>query len=174
LRVQASIRDAAIALATSAEGRGARVEFIEPPLDPDEQHEAWVEVYQAARMSGGNWPTVARAADRQALAFRAWERALRRHEVIILPPAMCVAFSHRPTGTPIDVDGRPVPYWGLARYAEPFNLTGHPAIVLPAGRDRDGLPIGVQVVAGLGRDGRLLRLAAWLGSLERPDAPPPN
>ena len=174
LRVQASIRDAVTSFAKSAEGSGIRVESVEPPLDSDEQHEAWVEVYQAARTSGGSWPKVARVADRQAPAFRAWERALRRHEAIILPPAMCAAFSHRPTGTPIDVDGKPVPYWGLARYAEPFNLTGHPAIVLPAGRDRDGLPIGVQIVAALGRDGRLLRLAAWLGSLKQAEAPPPN
>jgi amidase len=171
LRVQGSIRDAVISLAKSADGSGMRVEPVEPPLGSDEQHEAWVEVYQAARTSGRNWPKVARAADRQTLALRAWEHALRRHDAIILPPAMCVAFSHRPAGTPIDVDGVPVPYWGLTRYTEPFNLTGHPAIVIPANRDGDGLPIGVQVVAGLGRDGHLLNLAAWLGSLGQAAAP---
>lgn len=43
-----------------------------------------------------------------------------------------------------------------------FNLTGQPAISLPLGQSQDQLPIGVQFVAGFGREDRLLRLAALL------------
>jgi amidase len=43
-----------------------------------------------------------------------------------------------------------------------FNATGQPAISLPAGRSRDGLPIGVQVVARFGREDMLLAVARQL------------
>jgi Asp-tRNA(Asn)/Glu-tRNA(Gln) amidotransferase A subunit family amidase len=44
----------------------------------------------------------------------------------------------------------------------PLNLSGHPAISLPAGRHPNGLPVGLQVVAPRWRDGVLLDVgAAW-------------
>ena len=48
-----------------------------------------------------------------------------------------------------------------------FNVSGHPALSVPAGVDRHGIPIGVQLVARRGREDLLLTLAA---QLER-DAP---
>jgi amidase len=39
------------------------------------------------------------------------------------------------------------------------NVTGAPALSLPAGRSRDGLPIGVQISASRGHERRLLELA---------------
>ncbi|MDA0567371.1 amidase [Streptomonospora sp. S1-112] len=41
-----------------------------------------------------------------------------------------------------------------------FNITGHPAISLPAGFTADGLPVGLHLVAPHHRDGLLLRAAA--------------
>ncbi|GAA3360493.1 amidase [Saccharopolyspora gregorii] len=46
-------------------------------------------------------------------------------------------------------------------FTAPFNLTGQPAISLPLHR-ADGVPIGVQLVAGYGREDVLVRLAAQL------------
>lgn len=43
-----------------------------------------------------------------------------------------------------------------------FNVSGHPAISLPLGQSRTGLPIGVQLVAAHGREDLLLRVAAQL------------
>jgi len=43
-----------------------------------------------------------------------------------------------------------------------FNVTGQPAISLPLARDASGLPIGVQLVAGYGREDVLLRVASQL------------
>ncbi len=54
-----------------------------------------------------------------------------------------------------------------APYTELFNITGQPAISLPLAATGEGLPIGVQFVAPLGEDARLLSLAAWL-ERERP------
>jgi amidase len=50
----------------------------------------------------------------------------------------------------------------FAALTGPFNVTGQPAISLPLGHDRDGLPVGVQLVAGFGREDLLLRVAAQL------------
>ncbi|MGX1271707.1 amidase [Streptomyces phaeoluteigriseus] len=41
-----------------------------------------------------------------------------------------------------------------------FNLSGHPAISLPAGFGSDGCPVGLQVVAAHGREAVLLSVAA--------------
>jgi amidase len=43
-----------------------------------------------------------------------------------------------------------------------FNLSGQPAISLPVHQSQDGLPIGVQLVAAVGGEGLLLRVAAQL------------
>jgi Asp-tRNA(Asn)/Glu-tRNA(Gln) amidotransferase A subunit family amidase len=43
-----------------------------------------------------------------------------------------------------------------------FNITGQPAMVLPLGRSRAGLPVAVQLVARHGDEATLFRLAAQL------------
>ncbi len=45
-------------------------------------------------------------------------------------------------------------------YTMPFNLTGNPAVSLPCGFDRDGMPLAIQLVARPGADAELLRVAA--------------
>jgi amidase len=47
-------------------------------------------------------------------------------------------------------------------YTAAFNATGQPAISLPLHWSEDGLPIGIQLVAPLGREDLLLRVAAQL------------
>ncbi|HEY4991370.1 MAG TPA: amidase family protein [Nakamurella sp.] len=43
-----------------------------------------------------------------------------------------------------------------------FNISGQPAISLPLGQSRCGLPIGVQIVAPVGREDLLIQIAAQL------------
>jgi aspartyl-tRNA(Asn)/glutamyl-tRNA(Gln) amidotransferase subunit A len=47
----------------------------------------------------------------------------------------------------------------LRRLTQPFNLTGSPAITVPCGFSRDGLPIGLQLVGRPFDEARLLNLA---------------
>ncbi|MFO1049323.1 MAG: amidase family protein, partial [Geminicoccaceae bacterium] len=55
----------------------------------------------------------------------------------------------------------------------PFNLLGLPAINVPAGLDRRGLPVGVQLVAPPFGEGLLLRAAHALEGIGGILAPPP-
>jgi amidase len=50
----------------------------------------------------------------------------------------------------------------LLLFTAQFNVTGQPGISLPLHRSADGLPIGVQLVAGYGREDVLVRVAAQL------------
>jgi aspartyl-tRNA(Asn)/glutamyl-tRNA(Gln) amidotransferase subunit A len=47
----------------------------------------------------------------------------------------------------------------LRRLTQPFNLTGSPAVTVPCGFSRDGLPIGLQLVRRPFDEARLLNLA---------------
>ncbi len=47
----------------------------------------------------------------------------------------------------------------LRRLTQPFNVTGHPAVTLPCGFSRGGLPIGLQLTARPFDEARLLNLA---------------
>ncbi len=49
-----------------------------------------------------------------------------------------------------------------AAFAGAYNATGQPAISLPLHWSDDGLPIGVQLIAQLGREDLLIRVAAQL------------
>ena len=58
-------------------------------------------------------------------------------------------------------------------FARPFNVSGQPAISIPAAYSKDGLPIGVQLVAATAKDGLLLQVAEQaetvIGRAESPD-----
>jgi len=81
-----------------------------------------------------------------------------------LPPRMGAIDSRTPAFT---LEKWSEAAYRFAPYTELFNITGQPAISLPLAESRTGLPIGVQLVAPLGQDERLLALAAWL-ERERP------
>jgi Asp-tRNA(Asn)/Glu-tRNA(Gln) amidotransferase A subunit family amidase len=53
-------------------------------------------------------------------------------------------------------------YTGDAEYCAPWTLIGAPAVSLPAGFGKKGLPLGIQVVGSYRQDYRLLRVAKWI------------
>jgi len=50
----------------------------------------------------------------------------------------------------------------IAAFTMPWNVTGQPAVSLPLHWTPDGLPVGVQLVAAIGREDVLIRVAAQL------------
>ncbi|MCA3565523.1 MAG: amidase [Methylocystis sp.] len=66
---------------------------------------------------------------------------------------------------PPTIDGMPVGPRGHAVFTPMFNHSRQPAITIPIGRDRDRLPIGLQIVAPRGQDRMLLSAATEMEAL---------
>ena len=62
-------------------------------------------------------------------------------------------------GDPASLLERQLRWFPLTPFA---NISGQPAISVPVGGSTDALPVGVQLIAGLGREDVLLRIAAQL------------
>jgi Asp-tRNA(Asn)/Glu-tRNA(Gln) amidotransferase A subunit family amidase len=60
-------------------------------------------------------------------------------------------------------------YTGDAEYCAPWTLLGVPAVTLPIGFGKNGLPLGLQLVAAYRSDLRLLRVAKWTEAVLRFD-----
>ncbi|TAK80697.1 MAG: amidase [Betaproteobacteria bacterium] len=97
------------------------------------------------------------------------------YDAWLLPVSYGPAIGHVPFGTPVDVDGRKVPYFlSTTAFTCPFNLTGHPAVVLPLMRTTENLPIGLQIVGRRWSEPALLALARQLSLITGPFRAPPG
>jgi len=99
-----------------------------------------------------------RARRGQQVLSREVSAALDACDALLLPT---VPIGAPPIGAPtVELDGRPEPVRSvMLRLTQLFNLTGHPAITIPAGVNALGLPCGVQLVGRRSETERLLALA---------------
>jgi amidase len=102
-----------------------------------------------------------------------WDSFFDQWDVLLCAPCMTSAFPHCEPGSPLSVDGAPVDYWTVSAHATAFNYSGSPAVVLPSGLDRSGLPIGVQLVGKRWSDSRLLGIARAICGFTSGFQPPP-
>jgi len=84
--------------------------------------------------------------------------------LLIGPTTPCVSWPLDRLG-PETVGGQAVPPRAHAVFTPLFNHAKVPALSLPCGTGRDGLPVGLQVVAPRGQDRRVLRFAAFIETL---------
>ncbi len=175
------IRQAVERLAAEIARQGSRVEACLPEVNFIQQKALYFEllndvmaVFQpqpegAQPISMASYVTALHQRD----AFiQAWEQFFAQWDALLCPVTMTTAFEHCPYGTPLQVDGQPAEYFDAVGYCGPFNLTGHPAIVLPLAKDPDGLPVGVQIVGRRWSEERLLAIAKTISTVtagfERP------
>lgn len=120
-------------------------------------------IERAAQWSAVDWQ---RAADRRTALYRAVQRLFGRFDVLATPTM---------TAPPprVDAGGSTA----TAMYAEwaaslyPFNLTGHPALSVPAGFAEGRLPVGLQLIGPWHAEDMLLDLAACLEAVREPPWP---
>ncbi|TAK35815.1 MAG: hypothetical protein EPO28_14170 [Saprospiraceae bacterium] len=91
-----------------------------------------------------------------------WESFFEKHDFFICPVMLSPAFKKCPMDTPQTIDGRAVAYWNTGAFCMMFNGTGHPSLVIPLGLDKDGLPVGVQVVGKYFSEPALIHFAKLL------------
>jgi Asp-tRNA(Asn)/Glu-tRNA(Gln) amidotransferase A subunit family amidase len=113
---------------------------------------------------------VARAMTEQTAIYRRWQTFLERYDVVLTPAITISPRSWREL-YPAQIDDRPTRtyfHWLALAYA--VTVVGHPAVSLPVGIDRTGMPFGLQIVGPRGGDALVLRVAAELEALLADDA----
>jgi aspartyl-tRNA(Asn)/glutamyl-tRNA(Gln) amidotransferase subunit A len=86
------------------------------------------------------------------------DRALSAVDALVLPS---LSIEAPPLGaSTVEVSGGTEPVRNvMLRCTQPFNLSQHPAISVPCGATRAGLPVGLQIVGHAGRTSALLSVA---------------
>ena len=82
----------------------------------------------------------------------------KKYDVLLTPTSPTAPFpiEHPPKVT----GGKPLyPLLGIGGYLIPFNMSGHPAMSIPCGKSKEGMPIGIQAVGRYWEEGLLLNLA---------------
>jgi len=97
----------------------------------------------------------------KALICDGFEKIFTRFDLIVLPTSPTPAFQ---IGEKID---DPIAMYLSDIFTTPANIAGLPAISIPAGVSPEGLPIGMQLIAGAGREATLLRGALGLEKVYR-------
>ena len=125
-------------------------------LDPDN----WKIIEMGRSVTAAQYIGAVEAMHRYARRMGAWWEGFD----LLLTPTL--PEPSPPLGELVARPGKPLE--GFLRSAQlttfliPFNVTGQPAISLPVHWSAEGLPIGVQVVAAIGREDLLIRVAAQL------------
>lgn len=113
---------------------------------------------------------VSRGSVLQTNLYRRFQEFFGRFDVVITPS---ITISPRPWSElyPAEIDGKPTRtyfHWLALAYA--VTLAGHPAVSLPVGLDRNGMPFGLQIIGPRGGDHYVLSVAAALETMLAGDA----
>ncbi len=125
----------------------------EPELfDPD----IGVQIEKGLAFSGAD---ITRALEASQAIRRVVASACADTDLFLGPTTPCVAWSNTRLG-PATIGGVPVAPRGHAVFTPLFNHAMVPALSLPCGKGRAGLPVGMQMIARRGRDHYVLAAAA--------------
>jgi amidase len=106
------------------------------------------------------------ANNRRELHRHGWRQLFIEFDAVVCPITPTLAFPHDHSPNPlerrIDVDGAQYAYFDQLVWAGLATMPGLPATAIPAGRSREGLPVGVQLIGPMFEDRTPLRLAELL------------
>jgi Asp-tRNA(Asn)/Glu-tRNA(Gln) amidotransferase A subunit family amidase len=132
------------------------------------QHPEWIEPSMLRQVEHGRSVSVLEHGRAQLARSAFYEQArqfMDGFDLLLTPQMPCVAWSYQ--APPEQIDGHPVPeMFDRLPFTFPFNLTGWPAASVPCGFNSEGLPVGLQIVAGARQDALCLRAAAAFEALQ--------
>lgn len=113
-------------------------------------------VQHGRKVSGAEYSKALRALERYKAQMADF---FERYDLLLTPATAVSAF---PVGQrPRTINGAPVDrLWGACPFSPAFNMTRQPAATVPCDLSKDGLPLGLQIVAPWGHDAMLLRACA--------------
>jgi amidase len=119
---------------------------------------------------------VVQARERQARLAAECAEFFTDHDVLLCPitPVAAIPHDHNPDvdARRITVNGRPRPYGDQIPWASLPGVCSLPAVVVPVGLTRGGLPLGLQVIAPFLEDRTAIDVAGRIGALVGPLIPP--
>jgi amidase len=119
-----------------------------------------------------------RARERRAALRARWAEWFAAHDILLCPVMPTPAFPHNQEGDFMSrtttVNGETRPYYENTAWTGLIGVIGHPSAVVPAGFTADGIPVGLQVVAGYLRDRTAVQAAALISDVLGGYRPPPG
>ncbi|MFN3512163.1 MAG: amidase family protein [Phenylobacterium sp.] len=156
--VSAEVRDALNDLAGRLERLGTQV-ARRSTLLPDlaRSHEVYMGLLTAIMSRGGPAPPDLISAhgwmdllDAQLAIRRQWAALFEAFDLVLAPAYGTVAFRHLEEPDPAKrlhrINGEDTPYFGQLAWPGMATLANLPATAAPVGLDREGLPIGIQII----------------------------
>lgn len=131
------------------------------PLTEDEvEPYNWTAAVRGREMTAAQWASATEKQQAWANEVVSW---MQSYDVLLTPTAGCPPMLTSELEPPADKPWKISQKFALVGlFTLPFNVTGQPAISLPLHRTPEGLPVGIQLVAHMGREDQLLQLAAQL------------
>lgn len=83
--------------------------------------------------------------ERKMELWKALRSVFEEYDYLITPTVACKPFEIGKL-SPDEIDGKPITPIGWMPFTYPFNFTGQPAASIPAGFNKEGLPVGMQIV----------------------------
>lgn len=105
----------------------------------------------------------AKAIDYKDEFSETYDAFLTKYDIWITPVCSFEAYKHQIAGKPFIVNKKKV---GYTKAITSFNFTsafsGHPIVVIPIGKNKNGMPVGIQIHSRKWTDKKLLEIAKYL------------
>jgi len=102
----------------------------------------------------------------RATVVEAWEKFFQNFDFLICPVAFGPAFKRCKLGSRISFENKELIYINYVwPYVGCFNASGHPAMNIPIGLGKDGLPLGIQIVGPYWNEPEMFHFAKQVASL---------
>lgn len=181
--VAPDIRTAVEALAVKLERLGVRIEQCLPEVNLAEQLQLCGTFFMFMVGAFPPDPTKQpalpvgdyfRALQKRDTFLSAWDQFFDQWDAFLFPGGITTAPLWSDLDQPLVVEGQPVSEEVADSIYSLSPVTGQPAVMIPIERDRQGLPIGVQLLGRRWEDERLLAIAELLAENTGGFQPPPG